>query len=72
MIMPNMKVAEDRHSSRVTLFWDAATKQYGLRYTEEQIKDGVHIEADKNIILTKEQLLKLMDDAKTFLEKDRG
>jgi hypothetical protein len=71
MSMPNMMLAENRQADSVTVFYDYASKQYGLRKSEEVVKDGVHIEATKSITMTRDQLRKLLEDAKDFVERER-
>ncbi len=70
-MMPNLDKAENKHTSSVTIFYDMATKKYGIRQSEEIIRDGVHIEATKNIVMTREELEKIVSDAATFL-RDRS
>lgn len=65
-IKPNLQVAEDRDNENFTIYYDAASKQYGIRETREIIKDGVHVYIQKSMEMNKVQLRKLMDDASKF------
>jgi hypothetical protein len=70
MVIPNMDLASNHKTENVTLFYDVSTKKYGIRKSEEIVQDGVHIEATKSVVMTREQLEKLIETAKTFI-KDR-
>lgn len=71
MVMPNMDLAPNRKTDSVTIFYDYGSKKYGIRKSQEIVQDGVHIEAAKSIVMTREQLEKIIEDAKTFI-KDRS
>lgn len=65
-MIPNMNLAEDKTTDRIEVFYNIAAKYYGIRKCEEVIKDGVHIEATKSLVMTREQLEKLMEQASTW------
>ena len=70
-MMPNMNVATNGRETYVTVFYDLSAKIYGLRKSARIIHNGVHIEATKNITMTKEELIDLYKKMGDFIKKDR-
>ena len=65
---PDMKTAENKYNMEVTVYYDIASKMYGIRETQSQVKDGVYVEATKHIDMTLEQLIELNNKISGFLE----
>ena len=68
-MMPNLDIANNKTIRNVTLFYDYGTKKYGVRETHEIIRDGVHIEASKSLLMSQVELEKLIEDVKTFIKE---
>lgn len=67
--MPNMEIAPNGKKDHIEIFYDSALKNlWGIRKIEQVIKDGVYIEAKKTLTMTKEQLIELIEQAKSFIE----
>lgn len=69
IMIPNMKIAPNSERERIQIFYDYGTKDYGIRQCTEIVRDGVYIETTKSICMTKEQLEKIINDAKTFIKE---
>lgn len=72
MMSPNLNIASDSNSedckciSGIEIGFDAAAKYYTLTKSHIIIQDGVHIQAEKKLVLTIAQAEKLRDDLASF------
>ena len=60
--------AEDRDAESFVVKYDVSAKYFVLEKTRCAVKDLVHVDVSKAMVLTRSQLEKLVSDAKNMME----
>jgi hypothetical protein len=66
---PNLQIAPDSECERVEIYFDMASKVYGIRKIQTVIKNEVYVSTEKCMEMTLNQLERLIKDAQHFVGK---